>query len=185
MFQRLGLTVAFLSLGFVALSGCGTFGEGGGIKTEAKYPTGADRAATGNDIYAKPQSIFGKDGVGLFTGDRSEDDGGSGGIGVNGYLWRAALDTVSFMPLESADPFGGTILTAWYEPPESSGERLKLNVFITGKRLRADALRVRVFRQVRKGGAWKDAAVDPDTARGIEDAILNRARQFRVSELAR
>ena len=100
----------------------------GGVESEAKYPNGHDRASTGGDIYAKTPSIFGKDGLRLFGG---KDDGSKDGmIGVNAWLWRASHDTVSFMPLASADPFGGTILTDWFTPPESAGERFKVNVFI-------------------------------------------------------
>ena len=85
---------------------------GSGVKTEAKYPTGADRSSTGNDIYAEPETIWGKgDGFGLF-GNKKEG-GDESGVSVNAFLWRAALDTVSFMPLASADPFGGVILADW------------------------------------------------------------------------
>src|SRR5690606_12233766 len=97
-----------------------------------------------NDIYSEQDSIFGTGGMFGRTQERrgSADDHG---IGVNSFLWRAALDTVSFMPLASADPFGGVILTDWYEAPETPQERLKLNVFILDRQLRSDALQVRVF----------------------------------------
>jgi hypothetical protein len=149
-----------------------------GVKTEKKYPTGANRATTEGDIYAEPPSIFGRDGIRLLGDKEGTDDSD---IGVNAYLWRAALDTVSFMPLASADPFGGTILTDWYNPPESSNERLKLNVFILSKQLRSDGVRVRVFRQVKKGGEWVDAKASEKTGAKMEEAILTRARQLRVS----
>ncbi len=155
------------------LAGCG------GVETEKKYPTGADRASTGGDIYANEPSIIGPRGIQLGR-DNDEDDGG---IGVNSFLWRAALDTVSFMPLASADPFGGTILTDWYSPPENANERLKLNVFILGRQLRSDGIRVRVFRQVKKGGSWKDAEAAADTGTKLEDAILTRARQLRIAKI--
>lgn len=158
------------------LAGCGS------IKSEPKYPTGEDRASTEGDIYAKSPSIFGPGGLKLFGGKGGADEGA---IGVNSWLWRASLDTVSFMPLSSADPFGGTILTDWYAPPETPDERFKVNVFILGQQLRSDGVRVRVFRQVRAAsGAWKDVDASPDTARKIEDAILTRARELRVSGLA-
>lgn len=154
------------------------------VERQAKYPTGADRSAAPggeNDIYSEPDSILGKGGLSLFGGKSGDSD--ETGIGVNAYLWRAALDTVSFMPLASADPFGGTILTDWYTPPENEDERLKLNVFVLGKQLRSDGIRVRVFRQVRgKGGSWKDAAVAPETPQKVEDSILARARQIRASK---
>lgn len=159
------------------LAACGST-----IESEARYPTGADRASTGNDIYAKPKSIFG--GEGIFGSSRKEGEGsGDSGIGVNSFLWRASLDTVSFMPLASADPFGGTILTDWYTPEGVKDERFKLNVFILGRQLRSDGVRVRVFRQVLKGGAWKDAEAAPETGRQLEDTILTRARQLRIAQI--
>lgn len=166
--------LAFTILG---LSGCGVFG-----KSEAKYPTGADRSATGdNNIYDKPQGVFGKGG--LLGGGRDRDNSrGDNGIDVNSYLWRASLDTISFMPLASADPFGGTIITDWYTDPSTPSERTKLNVFILGRELKADGVKVKAFRQVKRSGGWVDAPVAADTSRKLEDAILTRARQMRVAK---
>jgi hypothetical protein len=112
--------------------------------------------------------------------------GGSGGVGVNSFLWRATLDTVSFMPLASADPFGGVIITDWYSPPEQAAERFKVNIFILGRELRADGVRASVFRQRRDGnGQWVDAAVDPATGTDLENSILTRSRQMRLSTAAK
>ena len=106
------------------------------------------------------------------------------GIGVNSFLWRASLDTISFMPLSEVDPFGGVIITDWYANPEIQNERFKLTVYILDTRLRADALAVSVFRQVRDDqGSWADAQTNPQTAVEIENAILTRARQLRISQL--
>lgn len=103
-------------------------------------------------------------------------------LGVNGYLWRAALDTLHFMPLKSADQVGGVIITEWYADPASPNEQMKVTVYISDKRLRADALKVSVFRQTRApAGAWADAAVNRDTASKLENAILARARQLRIA----
>ncbi|HLI67484.1 MAG TPA: DUF3576 domain-containing protein [Caulobacteraceae bacterium] len=103
-------------------------------------------------------------------------------IGVNGYLWRASLDTLAFMPLASADPYGGVILTDWYVNPEKTDERFKCTVYILDTRLRADGLNVTVFKQVRDAtGAWVDAPTSDQTAIDIENAILTRARQIRLS----
>ena len=118
----------------------------------------------------------------LFGGDTPTGGGGSG-IGVNSFLWRASLDTISFMPLSSADPFGGVIITDWYSPPETPRERVKLNVYILGRELRADGLRVSVFRQTRANQPWQEAKVDPETVRDIENAILKRARELRIANL--
>ncbi len=170
----------FLTLSAVAL--LGACSSDNGLQTEAKYPTGADRDSAGaNNIYEKPDSIFGQDGLNLFGNkDKAEDDSG---IGVNSYLWRAALDTVSFMPLASADPFGGVILTDWYTPAENPDERMKLNVFIMGRQLRSDAVRVRAFKQVAGRNGWVDTEVSAETTRQLEDTILTRARQMRVAEI--
>lgn len=112
--------------------------------------------------------------------------GSGAGIGVNSYLWKASLDTIAFMPLSSADPFGGVIITDWYTPDGASYERFKMNVFILVRALRADGIRVSVFRQVLdSSGAWRDAPVPVQTASRIEDAILTRARQLRSETLRR
>lgn len=100
-------------------------------------------------------------------------------IGVNGYLWRAAIDTVSFAPLLQADPNGGVIVTDWYASPQNPGERIKLTISILDQDLRADALRVAASRQVNQGGTWVDAPVAAATVQKLEDIILTRARDLR------
>ena len=102
-------------------------------------------------------------------------------LGVNSYLWHASLDTLRFMPLASADPYGGVIITDWYSAPKDPDERLKVTVYILDRRLRADGIKISVFRQTRTGGAWADAATNPDTANKLEDAILTRARELRLA----
>ena len=131
-------------------------------------------------------SIFGPGGLGLGGSDAPQPgQGGTGtGIGVNGFLWRASLDTMSFMPLASADPFGGVIITDWYTPPEAPKERFKVTVYILGRELRADGVRASVFRQMQDGaGAWVDADVEAKTNSELENAILVRARQLRIAGL--
>ena len=106
-------------------------------------------------------------------------------IGVNGYLWRATLDTLAFMPLASADPYGGVVNTEWYANPEKPDERFKCTVYILDTRLRADGLNVTVYKQVRDAaGGWTDAAASDQTAIDIENAILTRARQLRLSNVS-
>jgi hypothetical protein len=106
------------------------------------------------------------------------------GIGVNGYLWRATLDTLAFMPLASADPYGGTVITDWYANPEKPDERFKCTVYILDSRLRADGLNVAVFKQTKDAaGGWVDAPSAAQTETDIENAILTRARQFRLSNI--
>jgi len=102
-------------------------------------------------------------------------------MGVNAYLWRASLETLDFMPLEQVDPFGGVIVTDYYASAEAPTERFKANVYILDTALRADALKVSIFKQQNTGGQWADAAVDADTARQIENAILTRARQLYIA----
>jgi hypothetical protein len=111
-------------------------------------------------------------------------DGAPAAIGVNGYLWRATLDTLAFMPLASADPYGGVVITDWYINPEKPDERFKITVYILDARLRADGLNVAVFKQ-NKGadGQWVDAPSATQTETDMENAILTRARQLRLSNL--
>ena len=104
-------------------------------------------------------------------------------LGVNSYLWHASLDTLSFLPLVSADPFGGVIISEWYVSPTSPNERLKVTVYIMDRALRADALKVVVFRQVANNGTWQDSQPSPDTAHKLEDSILTRARELRLASL--
>jgi hypothetical protein len=134
-------------------------------------------------------TITGSDGVTLFSlgGQRQQNEGGGvgGGIGVNAFIWQATLDTIDFIPLSSADPFGGLIITDWYQSVDAPGERVKMHVQIRDAALRADAVRVSVFRQVRdEAGDWLDAPVEATTARSIEDHILTRARELRISSTA-
>ena len=120
-------------------------------------------------------SIFGPGGAnlrGIFDPSDKGGAAGGAGIGVNSFLWRASLDTVSFMPLTSADPFGGVIITDWYSPPEAPSERFKMNIYILGRQLRADGLRVAVFRQEQAGeGSWINASVKTETSINLENQI--------------
>lgn len=100
-------------------------------------------------------------------------------IGVNAFLWRAALETASFAPLVSADSAGGVIVTDWYTNPANPGERVKLTISILDQDLRADALRVSASRQVSQGGGWVEAPVQAATVQKLEDIILTKARDLR------
>lgn len=126
-------------------------------------------------------SLFGPGG--LFGSKAEKKDDTGTGVAVNAYLWRASLDTINFIPLVSADPFGGVIITDWYTPSETPNERMKVQVTILDRELRADGVRVSVFKQQTspKGGNWVDAQVDPRTNIDIENAILTRARQLRIA----
>ena len=105
-------------------------------------------------------------------------------IGVNSYLWRAALETVSFAPLLQADANGGVIITDWYANPSNPGERVKVTVSILDQDLRADAVRVAASRQVAQSGAWVDAPVQAATVQKLEDVILTKARELRRQAIA-
>lgn len=126
-------------------------------------------------------SLFGPGGMFGSKAEKKDDTGT--GVAVNAYLWRASLDTINFIPLVSADPFGGVIITDWYTPSETPNERMKVQVTILDRELRADGIRVSVFKQQTspKGGNWVDAQVDPRTNIDIENAILTRARQLRIA----
>jgi hypothetical protein len=102
-------------------------------------------------------------------------------LGVNSFLWHASLDTLSFMPLQSADPFGGVIITDWYSDPQDPNERMRVTIYILDRRLRADGLKISTFRQTHSADGWVDAQVNPDTATKLEDAILTRARELRLA----
>jgi Domain of unknown function (DUF3576) len=141
----------------------------------------------GGSILGDSSMVFGtaKDRPGG-GGSGSGGAGGTGGgaLGVNAYLWRGALDTLSFMPLASADPFGGVIITDWYTPATSSGERFKATAYILGRELRSDGVRVSIFRQVLQNGQWVDAEVSPVTIGEIENKVLARARELREQSQA-
>lgn len=116
-------------------------------------------------------------------GSSSSSEPRKGGVAVNEYLWRASLDTLSFMPMDQTDPFGGVIKTGWYTPPATPNERLRVAVYILDSRLRAEALRVSVFKEVKKPtGDWVDSTVDPETVTKLENLILNKARTLKSGE---
>ena len=164
--------------GLLAIAGCAD------VPVEYEYPTtGPDGLPT----YEKQERVFGEEGLDIFSlGDPADPGQGSGsGIAVNAFLWRASLDTLSFMPLSSADPFGGVIITDWYVPPENRSERFKITVYILDRALRADGIRANVFRQERlASGDWVDARLEDGLGKDLEDVILTRARQIRIQQTA-
>ena len=165
-------------LGIFMLGACSSLTPTGGPKIPRQ-----NRITEFGKHYDEVPTITGEGG--LFGGSKSNDGGQGGGIGVNAYLWRATLDTISFMPIASADPFGGVIITDWYAPPESPNERFKLNIYVLGTELRADGIRASVFRQVLDvNNVWRDAQVEADAGRNIEDSVLTRARQIRNAQRA-
>jgi len=177
--KNIKLFAFFALIGALSLSACGE----NKLKGEAKYPTGLDRTTTGDDIYGEKESILGEGGLNIFGGNKKKATDGSSGIGVNSYLWRATLDTVSFMPLASADPFGGVVITDWYSSAEKPAERFKVNAFILDKQLVSNGIKVKVFKQTQTPAGWKDVETATETQTQMEDAILTRARQMRVADL--
>jgi hypothetical protein len=112
----------------------------------------------------------------------SRDTGAAAGIGVNAFLWRATLDTLSFMPLLNADPWGGVVNYDWFTNPQTPNERFKATVFILDTRLRADALNVTVSKEIRGAdGQWTASPVAAQTETDLENAILTRARQLNLA----
>ena len=173
--------LAVLTFGLIAtsLAGCGG--------TREMQPNEYN-----DPLYAGPKgSLIGDDSNGgsggamitLGTAKNKSSSGDVSGIAVNAYLWRGALDTLSFMPLASADPFGGVIITDWYSPAGTTGERFKATAYILGRELRADAVRVAVFHQISKGGQWVDAPVSVATQTELEDKVLTRARELRAQSV--
>lgn len=134
---------------------------------------------------ARIGKLTGDDGLIIGGSDKDDDSGANNPLGVNSFLWRAALDTISFIPLTSADPFGGVILTEWYEDPNARGERFKITILILDRQLRADSVKATLFKQKQdeKTKQWTDQPADAATNRKLEDAILTRARQLRVAQL--
>ncbi|MDR3518563.1 MAG: DUF3576 domain-containing protein [Azospirillaceae bacterium] len=171
--RTMGRSKVALLLILTALGGCSSWGSA----------SDAEKSQTNKDDY-KFGSLTGDEGITLFAPKKRQDAEQNGGIGVNSFLWRATLDTIAFMPVASADPFGGVILTDWYSAPETPNARFKVNIYILDRQLRADGLRVSVFRQEKDNSGWHDVTVSPDTAAKLEDSILTRARQLRVSQTA-
>ena len=106
-------------------------------------------------------------------------------LGVNAYLWQASVETFSFLPVVKADPYGGVIISDWYSTSNSPQERMKVTAYIMDRALRAEGLKVRVFRQQHDGAEWKNVRPNPDMGRNLEDAILTRARQLWMDDRAR
>jgi len=165
------------------LAGCG--GNPGAIKErnlDGGRQTKVDAAQGLGGQNRETGTLFGPGGL-FGSKEKPEDQNGSG-VAVNAFLWRASLDTINFIPLVQADPFGGVIITDWYTPAETPNERMKVQVTVLDRALRADGVRVSVFKQQQnpKGGGWVDTQVDPHTNTDIEDAILTRARQLRIAQ---
>lgn len=166
------------------LGACGSLGDNVRVPRMDEYNSDRRRNSVQGSLLGGQQQ-----GILIFGTDRSSQRAGAGGgdasgIGVNAYLWRATLDTLSFMPLASADPFGGVIITDWYSPPGVANERFRATAYILGRQLRSDGVRVVVFRQEQTRNGWQDAPVAASTATELEDQVLLRARELRSESAA-
>lgn len=177
----------FLLAGFATISLAACVGDPDSVKEKRSGASG-DRSRRDNTsgLGGRNQeegSLFGPGGLFGTKANNKQESSGTG-VAVNAYLWRASLDTINFIPLISADPFGGVIITDWYTPAEAPTERMKVQITILDRELRADGVRVAVFKQqaARNGSTWVDAQVDPRTNTEIENAILTRARQLRIAQ---
>ena len=157
-------------------------------RSGTKFNSAIDMELALRDAETRLQSgggMLGKGGLSfddVLGTDRKKDNSSVASISmsVNIFLWRGALETISFMPLSSADQVGGIIITDWYSTTENQNERCKLNVFISGKRLNAENLKVTSFCQEFKDQIWVNKIVDKDNNIKIENAILNKAKKLRL-----
>ena len=141
------------------------------------YEEPKKRNDAGSFLTGKSESGFSLDDI------LNPKSSGTGSMPVNAILWRAALDTVSVVPIDDIDTFGGTILTEWYPHPSHTDQRIKIAVFVIDRELRADAVRVLVYVQQNQGSNWTDIGQDADFARRMEDLILTRAREIRSANI--
>ncbi|MDZ4394819.1 DUF3576 domain-containing protein [Cypionkella sp.] len=95
-------------------------------------------------------------------------------VEVNKYLWKASLDVLNFLPIESVDPFTGVIVTGYGTPP-GGGRAVRATIYVQDPAL--DARSLKIAMQGSGGGS-----VSPETIRAVEDAILTRARQLRIQD---
>lgn len=197
--RRRGARTLWAAVCAIALAGCAS--EQAGDPAPERGPVGSSDYPVNSDVARQtgdPYTELAEDKGTLFdlsTGfdfpwsdDDDEEDAaavapGGNGIQVNGYLWGAALDTIAFMPLDTADPQGGIIKTDWYSEPDQPDQRHRVNVFILSGQLRADGVRVAVFRQVRnEAGEWVDAEPPAETASALKDVIMRRARELGTAD---
>ena len=180
-FSRTAFRCIAISLALV-IAGCGGGKDEFAQDPADEPPVGKSRQRSrGQD----PNNLlFGELSTNRLFGKDAKSEAGSSNLPVNKYLWQGSLDTLSFLPLASTDPFTGVIATDWGANPNAPGERFKVTSYMVSPALSATSLKVAVFREVRdENGAWVPGTVSPDTARQLEDAILTRARQIRIAEL--
>ena len=156
-------------------------------RSGTKFNSAMDMDLAMRDAETRLQSgggLLGKGGLsfeGVLGSQKSTNiESSSTSMSVNVFLWRGALETISFMPLSSADQIGGTIITDWYTTEANQNERCKINIFITGKRLNTENLKVTSFCQELKNQTWVNKKVEIENNIKIENAILNKAKKLRL-----
>ena len=156
-----------------------------GCSGEIPEPLPTEERAVARDREERERR--GEDSESNLLGDLIGNIGGSSGnfqgpsIGVNAHLWKASLDTLSFMPLASADPFGGIIITEWYASSDSPNEKFKIIVYITGMQLKVDALKIKVFKKIKnETGDWIDQPANEELSIKIENSVLTKAREYKI-----
>ena len=156
-------------------------------RSGTKFNSAIDPELALRDAETRLQSgggMLGKGGLSFsgILGNNKDDDNSVNTVSmsVNAYLWRGALETIDFMPLSSADPIGGTIITDWYSTNNNQNERCKLNVFISGKKLSTENLKVTSFCQEYKDPTWVNKKMDEENNIKIENAILNKAKKLKL-----
>ena len=156
-------------------------------RSGTKFNSAIDPELAMKDAQTRLQSgggLFGSGGLSLgdvLNGDKDNSSGAvNNNMSVNIFLWRGALDTIDFMPLSSTDPIGGTIITDWYSTANNEAERCKLNIFISGKKLKTENLKVTSFCQEFNNQIWVNKDIDKNSNIKIENAILNRAKKLRL-----
>ena len=165
-FTSVGRILLLTLCGSLLLSSCS------GLKTTpVKEPEG-------------PVSIFTGKPDGLKLSDLTKKDRPTDGLPINALLWRAALDIASFVPLDDVDTFGGSIVTEWHQSEDNNNQRLKLVIFVIGRELRSDAIKVHAYLQNRRATEWIDAGRDEALGRKLEGLVLSRARELRASNLS-
>ena len=175
-------TFAALMLAVFTLAACT-------LQPTAPAPDGGAEPEQSPENKQRYGSIIGGNDSSGFNISKLLDPSGGGGAGslpINAILWRASLDTISVMPLDTVDTFGGTIITEWYAHPEDPTKRIKLAIFVVDQELRSDAIKVQVYLQERPQGLfeWQDVGRDADLASRVEDLILTRAREIRAAAIA-
>ena len=135
-----------------------------------------NRLITGGGLLGKKASLN------LLGGEKNSQQTSVGvGLPINPFLWRASIETISFMPLSSTDPFAGTIITDWYTAENNLGERCKLNIFINGADMKTDNLKVSSFCQSLKNNQWVNSPSNSENNTRLENAILNKAKKLKLT----